>query len=330
MNTSIYFLSIALVGYLSSRFTGKYKSHFAHIIPLGFGILGLFYFCNILIWNKFNPAGFIVFILIFVLLAVLFLRIKKIKIIAPIEYNTLDLIILGLLFLVALQQIHEYWDAWAIWNTKAKFLTSGSWQQLFSPQIKWMHPDYPLLLPSVVAAGWSISNTYSPVIPFLIALFFSWSIYLLVKDWIAHLFNKNLYGVLGGLLMISLPAFLRWSGSQYADIPLANFILFGTFLLYSSTNSLLVFISGFAFGLAAFTKNEGLLYFILILVSFIYTFITSCFISFFFIYLITPQDVVWHIQTSFNRLLIQIFQLVIVSVFIRLKHLKIKQGIGET
>lgn len=431
MNISIYFLSIALVGYLSSRLTGKHKSHFAHIIPFGFGITGLFYFWDILIWNKFNLIGFIIFILIFTLAIVFLLRIKKVKIIAPIEYNALDLIILGLLFLIALQQIYGYWDAWAIWNTKAKFLTSGNWQQLFSPQIKWMHPDYPLLLPSIVATGWSISGAYSPVVPFMVALLFSWSIYLLVKDWVSHLFNNSVYGVLGGLLMISLPAFLRWSGSQYADIPLANFILLGSILLYFSTNNLSVFISGFAFGLAIFTKNEGLLYFILILVSLTYTFwkinkkipfnsllllvggalpgilssfivknhaarnefitnlpeiissisfhrfflvierflheflawkewmvfwiiailflvflhkqekkhyfwntfftalIVLCFISFFLIYLVTPQDVVWHIQTSFNRLLIQIFPLVIISVFIRLKHLKTQQVIGK-
>ncbi|MBI2669811.1 MAG: hypothetical protein HYX20_01530 [Candidatus Yanofskybacteria bacterium] len=431
MATSIYFLSVALVGYLSSRLTEKYKSHFAHIIPLGLGITGLFYFWDILIWNKFNLAGFIIFVLFFALLTVLFLRIKKIRIITPIEFNLLDLIILGLLLLVALQQIYGYWDAWAIWNTKAKFLTSENWQQLFSPQIKWMHPDYPLLLPSIVAAGWSVSNTFNPVVPFVVALLFSWSIYLLVKDWISHLFNNSVYGVLGGLLMISLPAFLRWSGSQYADIPLANFILLGVTLLYFSTKNLSVFISGSAFGMAIFTKNEGLLYFVLILASFIYTFwrinkkipfksvmlllggalpgilsslvvknyatrnefitnfpniissisfhriflilegflreflawkewivfwiiaiiflvflhkrekehyfwntfftvlIVLCFVSFFFIYLVTPQDVVWHIQTSFNRLLIQIFPLVIVSIFIRLRHLKIKQAFPE-
>lgn len=420
-----------ITGYLLAGLTRKDKLDLAYIIIFSLGIMGLVYFWNILIWGFISLYGVLIFCVPIVSIIIGVAIYSGKKIIVPIKYSYIDLIILVILFLATLQQLYGYWDAWAIWNTKAKFLTSGNWQQLFSHQIKWMHPDYPLLLPSIVAAGWSISGAYSPVVPFMVALLFSWSVYLLVKDWVSHLFNNRVYGVLGGLLMISLPAFLRWSGSQYADIPLASFILLGSILLYFSTNNLSVFISGFAFGLAIFTKNEGLLYFILILVSLTYTFwkinkkipfnsvlllvggalpgilsafivknyaarnefitnlpkvissisfhkfflvikgflreflvwkewmvfwiiailflvflhkgekkhyfwntfftalIVLCFISFFLIYLVTPQDIVWHIQTSFNRLLIQIFPLVIVAVFIRLKHLKTQQVIGK-
>ena len=50
-------------------------------------------------------------------------------------------------------------------------------------------------------------------------------------------------------------------------------------------------------------------------------FISLCFISFFVIYLTTPQDVAWHIQTSFNRLLIKILPIVIVAIFIRIRQI---------
>ena len=321
----------------------------------------------------------------------------------------LDLCVLGVLIAVASQQIYGSWDAWAMWNTKAEFLVSGEWQRIFSPHLAWMHPDYPLLLPLIVAGGWSIFNTQSPLIPLIVAVLFSWSAYLLVKNWV---------GVWAGLLMVSLPAFLRWSGSQYADIPLAVFLLLGISLLYQRK----FLLSGFVFGLAIFTKNEGLMYFMLILMSFAYaswrvhkkiplktiallgagtlpgiaafaivkyyapqsefltnvpnilssisfqrillilkefireflvwkewvafwiiallilialrrrgridfwdtffsTLIPLCFASYFLIYVSTPQDVAWHIQTSFNRLLIQILPLVIVAVFIRIKRI---------
>ena len=39
------------------------------------------------------------------------------------------------------------WDAWAIWNLKARFLffgiDDGAWAQMFAPEVVWNHPDYP-------------------------------------------------------------------------------------------------------------------------------------------------------------------------------------------
>ena len=47
------------------------------------------------------------------------------------------------------------WDAWTIWNQRARFLLRGSeqWRQAFSPVFA--HTDYPLLLPSSNARLWS-------------------------------------------------------------------------------------------------------------------------------------------------------------------------------
>src|SRR3984885_12983220 len=43
------------------------------------------------------------------------------------------------------------WDAWALWNLRAKFLSGpgGAWRYALSPLISNSHPDYPLLLPAV-------------------------------------------------------------------------------------------------------------------------------------------------------------------------------------
>ncbi len=305
-----------------------------------------------------------------------------------------DIVVLVVLLCAAFQQPHGGWDAWAIWNTKAKFIASDSWNQLFSPHLAWMHPDYPLLLPLIIAGMWTLLGTATHLIPLAIAVLFSWSLYLLVKHWV---------GLWPALLMISLPAFIRWSGSQYADIPLALFLLLGLWFLYKQK----FLFSGLAFGLAIFTKNEGMMYFILILVTFLLVFrnfkpvasmllgaspgiiplfiikhlaptneflahaptlsmerfplvlngfahefltwkewglfwfavvalfvllpkktswsrffslfLGLCCVAFFLIYLATPQDVTWHIATSFNRLLIQILPVIIVALGMQLK-----------
>src|SRR4051812_12764848 len=41
------------------------------------------------------------------------------------------------------------WDAWSMWNTRAKFLASPTgWRKAVSPALETIHPDYPLMLPA--------------------------------------------------------------------------------------------------------------------------------------------------------------------------------------
>jgi hypothetical protein len=51
---------------------------------------------------------------------------------------------------------HGSWDAWAIWNMRARFLYRGGvhWAQAFSEKYLWSHPDYPVLVPGNVARIW--------------------------------------------------------------------------------------------------------------------------------------------------------------------------------
>ena len=44
------------------------------------------------------------------------------------------------------------WDGTFIWNLHTKFLADQEqWLKLFSKQISWSDPDYPLFLPSLIA-----------------------------------------------------------------------------------------------------------------------------------------------------------------------------------
>src|SRR5206468_645905 len=61
---------------------------------------------------------------------------------------------------------HGSWDAWSIWNVRAKFLASGdSPQRAWSPALDWTHPEYPLLVSGVVARAWAQAGSMGPEAP---------------------------------------------------------------------------------------------------------------------------------------------------------------------
>ena len=59
------------------------------------------------------------------------------------------------------------WDAWAIWNLRARFLIEPTdrWKDAFVPALTWAHPNYPMHLPSAVARGWLQAGSESVTIP---------------------------------------------------------------------------------------------------------------------------------------------------------------------
>jgi hypothetical protein len=181
----------------------------------------------------------------------------------------------GILILVSLLAPHGDWDAWAIWNNRARFIfRSGRlWRDAFSPLIHWSHPDYPLLLPLTESRCWFYLGRESLAVPAFVAIGFSLSIIAFLVSALGVIKNKT-QGYLGGILLLSAPSFLTHGASQYADIPLAFFILAAIVTLYGydhfpvKDQSWLV-LGGLLAGFSAWTKNEGLLFvFILLLLRF--------------------------------------------------------------
>jgi len=258
------------MGYLASRLLEKNRSSMAHIILFGFGLVGLLYFWHILIAGQIHLLVFVGSLVLVMLLLSVAIRRRGHEVLMPIEISMIDLVVLGVIALIATDQIYGQWDAWATWNTKARFLSSGeNWQRMFSPEIRGTRPDYPLLLPSIIAAGWTISGSTNPWIPSIISVLFSWSIYSLLVRRLASSFNW-FYGALGGLLLLCVPAFVDRGTSQYADIPIAAYLLLSVMILHRDRSTSAFGLSGFALGLAAFTKNEGLLYVALWILSFVF------------------------------------------------------------
>ncbi|MBN9383207.1 MAG: hypothetical protein J0H74_20800 [Chitinophagaceae bacterium] len=155
------------------------------------------------------------------------------------------------------------WDAWAIWSLHAKFLYyPNSWDHLFTNKIAFTHPDYPLMLPSVIAFWWRSIGAISPMVPALIA----WVVLITIP---LVVFMTLLRGKLNLVALASLGIFVAsinysyLASSQYADTLLSLFILVA-FVLYrevDDTQANLIYFVGFAAASAAWIKNEGELFY---------------------------------------------------------------------
>ena len=172
---------------------------------------------------------------------------------------------------------HGDWDAWATWNLHARFLYRGGeqWTSFFSePLLRGSHPDYPLLLPVSVMRSWVFAGE-TIAGPILVAFLFLAGTSLLLFSGLALLHGK-LRASLATIVLASTPFFTGYAASQYADGPLAFFYLATLVLLCLADRERegghgLLALAGLACGMAAWTKNEGLLFMACVLLARIWT-----------------------------------------------------------
>ncbi|HEX8984383.1 MAG TPA: hypothetical protein VF767_03090 [Bryobacteraceae bacterium] len=158
------------------------------------------------------------------------------------------------------------WDAWSIWNLRARFLLRGGphWRDAFSQGLYWSHPDYPLLLPGAVAHNWKWIGQDLSSAPAALAFAFTFGTAGLLAASLACLRNLRL-GLVAGIFLLATPGYIEQGASQYADVPLSFFIL-ATFTLlamadgFPASSTGLTVLAGFAAACAAWTKNEGQLF----------------------------------------------------------------------
>ena len=160
---------------------------------------------------------------------------------------------------------HGEWDAWAIWNQHARFLFRGggsdAWRGYF--MIGWSHPDYPLLLPAAVARVWGYAGQESTFGPALIAMIFGMANVTLV---VTALEGRRAW--VAGALMLGASAYLIHVASQYADVPLAFFMVATLAVAYGDAlrgSRIAPLVAGATTALAAWTKNEGLVFAVVML-----------------------------------------------------------------
>lgn len=161
---------------------------------------------------------------------------------------------------------HGGTDAWTIWNLHARFLyrAGDEWARSLA-RLHWLsHPDYPLLVPATVARCWSMLGKESVIAPIFVAGLFTFGTVVLLISAVTRL-RGLLHGMFAGLMLLAIPGFIVTGAAQIGDVPLSFFILATLALLCLHDGCLerpgrLLWLSGMMAGLAAWTKNEGLLF----------------------------------------------------------------------
>jgi hypothetical protein len=156
------------------------------------------------------------------------------------------------------------WDAWMTWNMHARAIVRGGahWREVLAGLPTWSHPDYPFLVPGSVARMWSYTGRETPFGPASVAMLFTFATVGLLYASLS-IVRSSTQGCLAALLLLSTKFFILHGTSQYADVPFAFFML-ATFSLlalaqvWPDDRPRLILLAGAAAGLAAWTKNEGL------------------------------------------------------------------------
>ncbi|MFH1080895.1 MAG: hypothetical protein V1766_11685 [Pseudomonadota bacterium] len=168
--------------------------------------------------------------------------------------------------LAFLKEPHGKWDAWVIWNLHARFILRGGerWQDFLSSGLDWTHPDYPLLVPLSVVRMWKYTGSESLYGPIVLSVLFTLAVTGLLVFSLAMLRSRS-QGYLAGLVLMGSPYFLDMGAYQFADIPIAFFFLatlvvFFLHDLFSGRHDYSLMLAGLTAALAAWTKNEGILF----------------------------------------------------------------------
>jgi len=159
-------------------------------------------------------------------------------------------------------------DGLLIFNTHARFIFRGgdNWTDMFL--VEWNHPDYPLMIPILIARGWVYTGQEANLVPVLIHLYY---ILATVGVLVTTLFilQGPLHGLLAGIVLLSTPLFIYNGACQYADIPLGYYYLCSLILLYFDKGALrkIGFFAGLMAAMAAWVKNEGMLFLFVVLIA---------------------------------------------------------------
>ena len=165
---------------------------------------------------------------------------------------------------------HGTFDAWTIWNYRARWMFRGGdqWLYVFARVSIGDKPDYPLLLTGSIFRMWKILGKDYVAVPIVLATMFTFGSILMLFFSIAELRDKN-QGYLAAMFIFISTQFFNVGSYQYADVPLAFFIL-STLILVSLQDNCprlsyrIAFLTGLTASCAAWTKNEGLLFLVLV------------------------------------------------------------------
>lgn len=161
--------------------------------------------------------------------------------------------------------VPDDWDAWAIWGSKAKVLAQGTGP--LHDVTRFAHPDYPLLWPVVwgfsgwLSGGWE--ECWSKGWGAVFLFFCVWEMIHAVKEQSSSL----IAGLLAGALFLSIPNVPLIASWSYAEAPLWLMMTCGLacFLRWQNRGTRGdAVLAGLCAAAAAYTKNEGVLFAVLL------------------------------------------------------------------
>ncbi|WP_242394192.1 hypothetical protein [Anaeromyxobacter oryzisoli] len=159
---------------------------------------------------------------------------------------------------------HGGWDAWAIWNHRARFIfrAGEDWREAFVPELSWSHVDYPLLLPLSVARIWAYAGE-TTLAPAVVAALFTLAAAATLAAGVAASAGP-VAGATAAILLLGTPGYVHMGASQYADVPLGALLVVALVALLEAERTgfpgraRALVLGGLFLGFAGWTKNEGL------------------------------------------------------------------------
>jgi hypothetical protein len=155
--------------------------------------------------------------------------------------------------------------AWSIWNLRARFLfrAGAFWRDAFAGDLNWSHPDYPLMLPGLVALCWKLTGRESSDAPIVIAFLFGLGTVGVLASTLGMLRGKT-HALLAGIILLGTASFVALSAALYGDVPLSFYVLSTLALLCLQgrhpENMRFSLLAGLMAGFAAWTRNEGIIF----------------------------------------------------------------------
>ncbi len=249
-------------------------------LGLGLGISSILTFFSFLMFNGFHRFT-VIGINIVCLLALSFFCYSKKKLPSFENFFTKNIfrpssiglilggaILSGCLYFLFQRYPFGGWDAWALYNTKTKFLilNGADWTVIFDKLHPYTQPDYPLLLPFINT--WIYAVAPGPIHHITLATAFVFTLnsgFLIFAG--LYQFTRKRIAFLASFLLLLIPHFILLGSSQYADILLAFYLCAATILTMLTIrekNDSIAILAGLVMGLLTFTKNEGIVMAILL------------------------------------------------------------------
>ena len=154
------------------------------------------------------------------------------------------------------------WDAWAIWNFKARWLAraGSAWSEILTnPIFGTSHPDYPLLLPLSVSRLWTMTGGMPLTVPQAFGVGAA-AVTATLLVGATRMLCGPMSAAVAGAGLLALPPFLAASATQLADVPLACCYLATLVALAVGAHGApgrWFALAGLSAGAAVWTKNEG-------------------------------------------------------------------------